>query len=186
MNVQTNIIPGHVHPLASIMKGAHIQIGCTIGARTKVWQFASIIRRADIGEDCNIAAGAIVDGSRIGDRCIVSHCAFIDPGMVIGNDVFIGPFVAMCNDAWPRADKIGFDMEEFISGRFVTTVIESGASIGAHATILPGMVIGAEAMVAAAACVTCNVPPKHVYHRDGKIVPIDPRRPAHRMREASI
>lgn len=185
MNVQTKIIPGHVHPLASIMQGAHVQRDCTIGARTRVWQFASVIRKAEIGEDCSIAAGAIVDGSIIGHRTIVSHSAFIDPGMVIGSDVFIGPFVALCNDAWPRAHKEGFDMDALISGEFVTTRIEDGASIGAHAVVLPGVIIGSEAMVAAGAVVSCNVPDGHVYHRDGRIVAIDPKRPARRMREAS-
>lgn len=184
MNVQTKIIPGAAHPLASIMKGAHVQLGCTIGARTRVWQSASVIRKAGIGEDCTIAAGAVVDGSVIGHRCVISHCALIPPGMVIGNDVFIGPFVAMCNDAWPRAHKDGFDMEALISGDMVAIRIEDGASVGAHAIILPGVIIGREAMVAAGAVVKCNVPDSHVYHRDGKIVPIDPKRHAHRMREA--
>lgn len=184
MNVQTKIIPGHVHPQAARMQGSHVQVGCTIGARTRIWQSASVIRKAVIGEDCSIAAGAVVDGSVIGHRCIVSHCALISPGMEIGNDVFIGPFVTLCNDAWPRAHKDGFDLDALISGDMVTTRIEDGASIGAHAVIMPGVTIGREAMVAAGAVVSCNVPDNHVYHRDGKMVAIDPKRPPHRMREA--
>jgi UDP-2-acetamido-3-amino-2,3-dideoxy-glucuronate N-acetyltransferase len=185
VNVQTKIIPGHVHPQACIMQGAHVQIGCTIGARTRVWQFASVIRKAVIGEDCSIAAGACVDGGVVGHGSIVSHCAFINPGMVIGDRVFIGPFVAMCNDAWPRAHKDGFDIDALISGEFVTTKIEDGASIGAHATLLPGATIGADAMVAAGAVVKGNVPDNHLYLRDGRIVPIDPKRPIQRMRSAA-
>lgn len=179
-----NMIADVVHPGAAVMKGAHVQLGCTIGQGTRIWQFASVIRKAQIGENCRIAAGAIVDGSRIGNNCIISHCAFIDPGMVIGDNVFIGPFVAMCNDAWPRVSKNGFDIDALINGEFITTVIGDGASIGAHAVILPGRIIGAGSMVAAGAVVTADVPDNHVYHRDGKIVPIDPRRPARRMREA--
>lgn len=166
-----------------IHEKAHVE-GSHIGARSKVWQFASVIRNARLGEDCSIATCAIVDGARLGDRVIVSHGAFIDPGMVIGNDVFIGPFVALCNDAWPRAHKDGFDMEPLISGDLVTTKIEDGASIGAHAVLLPGVIIGTEAMVAAGAVVTTNVPDAHVYHRDGSIVPIDPKRAPRRMRIA--
>lgn len=184
MNAPTRIIPSQIHPLAAIMKGAHVQVGCTIGARTKVWQYASVIRKAEIGEDCNIADCAIVDGSRIGNKTIVSHSAFIDPGMLIGDGVFIGPFVALCNDCWPRADKQGFDIDALISGQFVTTVIGNGASIGAHATILPGRIIGAGAMVAARAVVTRDVPDNHLYHRDGKMVPIDMKRNPTRMRAA--
>lgn len=185
MNVQTKIIPGAAHPHAILLPGSHVQIGCTIGARTRVWQFASVVRRAGIGEDCSIAAGAVVDGSVIGHRCTISHGVLIPPGMVIGNDVFIGPMAVMCNDVWPRAHKDGFDMESLISGKLVTTRIEDGASIGAGAIIMPGVVIGREAMVAAGAVVSCNVPDGHIYHRDGKIVPIDPKRPPHRMREAA-
>lgn len=180
----TKIIPGIVHPLAACMKDSHVQIGCTIGARTRVWQFASVIRKAHIGEDCSIAANVIVDASYVGDRCSIEHGASIHPGMEIGNDVFIGPQVVMCNDMWPRATKEGFDIEELLSGKLVTTRIEDGASIGAGALILPGVVIGREAMIAAGAVVSCNVPDAHVYHRSGMIVPIDPKRPAHRMREA--
>lgn len=183
-HAQTKIIPGVAHPQAVLIPGSHVQIGCTIGARTRIWQFASVIRKAQIGEDCSIAAGALVDGSLIGDRTIIQHGASIHPGMIIGNDVFIGPFVVMCNDVWPRAHKEGFEIEMLVTGELVTTRIEDGASIGAHAVILPGVVIGREAMVAAGAVVTCNVPDNHVHHRDGKIVAIDPKRKLTRMRAA--
>lgn len=179
----SKIIPGVVHPDAAIMAGAHVQPGCTIGARTRVWQFASVIRKAEVGEDCRIAAGACVDGSRVGNRSIVSHCAFIDPGMLIGDDVFVGPFVALCNDPWPRADKEGwFDIDELVRGEKVVTHIDNGASLGAHVTVLPGLRIGANAMVAAGAVVTADVPADHLYYRDGRIVLIDPERPINRQR----
>lgn len=176
--------PG-LHPEAMISDAVHIHDGIVIGARTKVWQFANVIRGAKVGSDCSIAAGAIVDGSRIGDRCIISHCAFIDPGMVIGNDVFIGPFVALCNDAWPRTDKTGwFNMDDLTSGKAVVTWIEDGASVGAHATVLPGLVIGAGAMISAGAVVDKDVPALHLFKRDGTMVVIDPARLVRRMRRA--
>lgn len=179
MNKQSRLQDiAQIHPLA------HVQAGTEIGARTKIWQFASVIRNARIGEDCSIATCSIIDGSRIGDRCIVSHGAFIDPGIQIGNDVFIGPFVAMCNDAWPRVDKFEFDMNAFITGEFVTTRIEDGASVGASVVILPGVVIGAGAMISAGAVVDKDVPALHLFKRDGSMVQIDPARPVRRMRRA--
>lgn len=179
MNQQSRLQDvAQIHPLA------HVQEGTEIGARTKVWQFASVIRSARIGVDCGIASCAIVDGSRIGDRCIVSHGAFIDPGIQIGNDVFIGPFVAMCNDAWPLVDKTGFDMNAFIQGWVVTTRIERGASVGARVVILPGVVIGEGAMIAAGAVVDRDVPPRYLFKRDGTMVVIDSARPIRRMRRA--
>jgi len=156
-----------------------------IGARSRVWQFASLIRGACIGDDCSIASCAIVDGADLGDRTIVSHGAFIDPGIVIGSDVFIGPGVKLCNDAWPRADKTGFNMAQLISHEFVTTRIEDGASLGAGVVVLPGIVIGNDAMIAAGAVVTQNVPASHLYKRDGSMVPIDPERKVERMRRAT-
>lgn len=169
-----------IHPRATIGDGVKI------GSGTRVWQNASVIRGAVLGQECRVAAGAIVDGSRVGDRSIISHCAFIDPGMEIGADVFIGPFVAMCNDAWPRVEKEGwYDIGVLVSGSIVVSRIENWASVGAHATILPGIVIGEGAMIAAAAVVDRDVPPHHLFKRDGSIVPIDTSRPIRRMRRAA-
>lgn len=168
-----------VHPKAHVGNAR-------IGWGTKIWQFASVIRNANIGKHCKVASCAIVDGSRLGDRVIVSHGAFIDPGMRIGNDVFIGPHVALCNDFWPRVDKSDwFDMDDLIDGKIVVTWVGDGASIGANAVVLPGLTIGAGAMIAAGAVVTQDVKDGHLYKRDGSIVPIDPAKTPNRMRRAA-
>ena len=167
-----------IHPQAEVKNAV-------IGARTRVWQFASVIRDAMVGDDCSIASCAIIDGAVVENGSIVSHGAFIDPGIVIGSECFIGPHVSLCNDAWPRADKTGFDMAALISGEFVTTRIEAGASLGAGVIVLPGIVVGAGAMVAAGAVVDKNVPACHLYKRDGSMVPIDPARIVRRMRRAA-
>lgn len=169
---------------AFVHEGAHVE-GAHIGARSKVWQFASVIRNAVLGQDCSIATCAIVDGAKLGDRVIVSHGAFIDPGIEIGDDVFVGPGVKLCNDGWPRVDKTGFDMAALIERKVVTTRIEAGASLGAGVIVLPGLVIGSAAMVAAGSVVTRSVPANHLHKRDGSIVPIDPDRPVQRMRTAA-
>lgn len=162
-----------VHPFAFVTDSA-------IGARSKVWQFASVIRGAVIGEDCSVAAGAMVDGARVGDRTLVSHNVALHPGFIIGSDVFIGPNATLCNDAWPRAPKAGFagfvpaiaygDVEQ--QRKFATIIVEDGASIGAGAIILPGVVIKEGAMIAAGAWVNRNVPAKHLFTRDGGILEI--------------
>jgi UDP-2-acetamido-3-amino-2,3-dideoxy-glucuronate N-acetyltransferase len=156
-----------VHPLAQVDRD------CSIGARTRVWQFASVIRKAHIGDDCSIATSSIVDGSRLGDRVIVSHGAFIDPGMEIGSDVFIGPHGCLCNDYWPRVTKEGwFDVDDLVSGKIVVTRILDGASIGAGAILMPGIRIGERAMVAAGAVVMGDVPDDMLYGRDSVCRPI--------------
>lgn len=168
-----------IHPRATV------DATVVIGARTKVWQNASVIRGAMIGDDCSIADGAIVDGSEIGHRTIISHGAFLNPGIKVGSDVFIGPHVSLCNDAWPRTDKTGFDLAALMTGEFITTRIEDGASLGAGVVVLPGVVIGAGAMIAAGAVVTRDVMPSTLYKRDGTWVYIDCTKQARRMRRAA-
>lgn len=151
---------------AFVHRLAHAE-NVTIGARTQVWQFASVIRRAVIGVDCKIGSSAIVDGARIGDRGLIGHGASINPGITIGADVFIGPNVTLCNDFWPRVGKDGWcDIEELLSGAKVVTIVDDGASIGANAVILPGVRIGKGVMIGAGAAVDRNIPDHHVFRRD--------------------
>lgn len=148
--VSSEFVTVQIHPLA------HVE-NATLGARTKVWQFASVVRGAVLGEDCNVAHGAMIDGSKLGDRCVVGPNAAMGPGFLIGDDVFIGPGVVICNDRWPRTHKVGFDITPFLDGHY-TVVIGNGASIGANAVILGGVVIGAGAMIAAGTVVRQDVP----------------------------
>lgn len=164
-----------IHPMA------HVE-GVTIGPRTKVWQFASVIRGARLGADCTVACGATLDGCAFGDRVIVSHNVAAGPGFLIGDDVFIGPNVTICNDAWPRVEKDGFDASALRAG-LVVIRIGDGASIGANAVILPGVKIGAGAVVAAGAVVNKDVPPNYLFGRElGWLVEITPDMRARRMR----
>lgn len=167
------------HPMSFVSENSFVCDG------TKIWQFASVIRGAIIGADCNIGACAIVDGARIGDKCSVGHGAQLHPGLVAGNEVFFGPGCVVCNDPWPRVRKGDFDISRILSGEFVTVVIGNGASLGAGAIILPGVTIGDGAMVSAGAVATSSIPDGHLLKRDGDIVVIG-RRQVARMREAKI
>ncbi len=102
------------------------------------------------------------------------------PGFWIGDDVFIGPNVTICNDRWPASDKNDFDTREFQNG-LVTVFIHDRASIGANAVVLPGMTIGQDAMVAAGVVCNRSVPDGHLFGRDGKIVKIKPEWRRRRM-----
>lgn len=169
-----------IHPTAFIHDKAHVD-GAFIGARTKVWQFASVIRGAMIGEDCNITSGVLLDGCHFGDRCIVGQNCAIGPGFRIGNDVFFGPNVTICNDRWPSTGKDGFRADLLRRG-FVTVLIKDGASIGANAVVLPGVTVGKRAMVAAGAVVPCDVPDDYLFSRDGSMVKIKDEWRERRMR----
>jgi acetyltransferase-like isoleucine patch superfamily enzyme len=166
-----------IHPKAHV-EGSHI------GPGTRIWQFASVIRGTRLGSDCNVASGATLDGPWIGDRCIISQNVAMGPGFFISDDVFIGPNVTICNDRWPHTDKTGFDDKLLRDSEFVAVFIKAGASIGANAVVLPGVVIGRKAMIAAGAVVTKNVPDNHLLHRNGDTIEIKPEWRERRMREA--
>jgi acetyltransferase-like isoleucine patch superfamily enzyme len=108
------------------------------------------IYRATIGDNSKIAAFVEIGGATVGARCKIQAHAFVPPGVVIEDEVFIGPGVQFTNDPYPKA--VG-------DWTAVRTKVEKGASIGAGAVILPGITIGAGAQIGAGSVVTCNVLP---------------------------
>jgi len=86
----------------------------------------------------------------IGHQVTIKSGVFLWDGTEIADQVFIGPNATFTNDKYPRSKKYPESYQKII--------IETGASIGANATILPGVRIGAGAMVGAGAVVTRDVP----------------------------
>jgi UDP-2-acetamido-3-amino-2,3-dideoxy-glucuronate N-acetyltransferase len=124
----------------------------TVGRGSRIWAFAHVLGGAQIGEDCNICAHTFIENDvQIGDRVTLKSGVFLWDGLRVGDDVFVGPNATFTNDPFPRSKKY----QEKVSA----TVIEQGASIGANATILPGVHVGAHAMIGAGTVVTDNVPP---------------------------
>lgn len=137
-----------IHPLADVAD-------CLIGEGTRIWQFVVVLKGAKIGSDCNLCAQTLIEGDVVvGDRVTVKSGVQIWNGSVIGDDVFIGPNVTFTNDLYPRS------RQHPVSYKGVT--IKDGASIGANATILPGLTIGEKALVGAGAVVTKDVPARAV------------------------
>ncbi|WP_201302878.1 MULTISPECIES: DapH/DapD/GlmU-related protein [Aeromonas] len=122
-----------------------------IGKDTRIWQYSVVLQGAKIGTECNICAHTLIENDVIiGDRVTIKSGVYIWDGITIEDDVFIGPCVAFTNDRHPRS-KIYPD-------EFSKMLIKNGASIGANATLLPGITIGRHAMVGAGAVVTKDVP----------------------------
>lgn len=135
----------NIHPLSDV----HPEV--VIPRTTRVWQYSVVLKGALIGADCNLCAHTLVEGDVvIGDRVTIKSGVYLWDGMRIADDVFIGPNATFTNDLLPRS-KVYPDA-------FMHTVIERGASIGANATILPGLRIGESAMVGAGAVVIKDVP----------------------------
>lgn len=122
-----------------------------IGKNTRVWQFSVIFENARIGENCNICAHTLIENDVvIGNNVTIKSGVFLWDGTRVEDDVFIGPNATFTNDVMPRS-KIYPDV-------FSGITLKKGASIGANATILPGITIGYKAMVGAGAVVTKDVP----------------------------
>lgn len=123
-----------------------------IGPNTRIWAFTHILPGAVIGRDCNINDGVFIENDVIiGDRVTIKCGVQLWDGLVIEDDVFIGPNATFTNDLFPRSKKY--------PEKFLKTTIRKGASIGANATILPGLEIGEGSMVGAGSVVTQSVPP---------------------------
>lgn len=144
-------IEDHPHPEH---KMNFIDKTATVPQSTVVWHFARVLAHAKIGDDCSIGGGSEVGrGTVIGHRTRISANVFIPSNAIIGDDVFVGPGVVMTDDRFPKTLKPG---EKYNAE---PPVIGDGASIGAAAILLPGVVIGHHARVAAGAVVTKNVAP---------------------------
>lgn len=123
-----------------------------VGPRTRIWAFAHVLKGARIGEDCNICDGVFIEHRvTVGNRVTVKCGVQLWNGVHLEDDVFVGPNATFTNDRMPRSREW---MEDPLR-----TVVRTGASIGANATILPGLEIGQGAMVGAGAVVTRSVPP---------------------------
>ena len=133
-----------LHNLADIQSS-------NIGENTNIWQFTVVLPNARIGNDCNICSHCFIENQVIlGDRVTLKAGVYLWDGTEIENDVFIGPNATFCNDRYPKSKNKNFKLEKII--------VRQGASIGANATILPGVIIGNNAMIGAGAIVTKNVP----------------------------
>ncbi|PDP91093.1 acyltransferase [Enterobacter cloacae] len=123
-----------------------------IGEDTTIWQYSVILPGAIIGNECNICAHTFIENDvKIGNRVTIKSGVFLWDGINIEDDVFIGPCVAFTNDKHPRSKQY--------PEKFLKTTIKKGASLGANATILPGIIVGEGAMVGAGAVVTRDVAP---------------------------
>jgi acetyltransferase-like isoleucine patch superfamily enzyme len=134
----------YVHPNALVET-------TNIGDGSRIWAFVHILPKAKIGSDCNICDHVFIENDvTVGDRVTVKCGVQLWDGVHLEDDVFVGPNATFTNDMFPRS-KQSFTLQQ--------TIVKRGASIGANATILPGITIGEKALVAAGSVVTRDVPP---------------------------
>lgn len=133
-----------------------------IGEGTRIWAYAHVLSGARIGRNVNIGDHAFVEGGAIvGDNVTIKNQVLIWDGVTIEDDVFIGPRVTFTNDRHPRSPRMAAVRPRYASrdNWLAPTIVRRGCSIGAGATICPGLEIGAFSMVGAGAVVTRSVEP---------------------------
>lgn len=134
------------HPTAIIDPGAQI------GADTKIWHFCHVMSGAIIGEQCSLGQNVFVaEGVVLGKNCKVQNNVSLYSGVICADDVFLGPSMVFTNVHNPRSAVNR-------KGEYRQTWVERGVTIGANATILCGIRIGAYAFIGAGAVVLKDVP----------------------------
>lgn len=130
---------------------AIIDSDCQIGNGTKIWHFSHIMSGCIIGANCNIGQNVVISPSvQLGKNVKIQNNVSVYTGVICEDDVFLGPSMVFTNVINPRSHVNRRDS-------YAETVVRKGASIGANATIVCGIEIGAYALIGAGAVVTKTV-----------------------------
>ncbi len=135
-----------IHCTAEVSGEAQIGEGC------KIWNQAQIREGAILGKNCIVSKNVYIDENvLIGDRVKIQNNVNVYHGVIVEDDVFLGPSMTFTNDMYPRAFNSDWKITQ--------TFIKRGASIGANATIRCGITIGEYAVVGAGSVVVKDVMP---------------------------
>ena len=137
----------YIHQTAVVDEGAEV------GAGTKIWHFSHLMPGCRIGEGCIIGQNVFVDNNvRVGNRVKVQNNVSLYNGVVVEDEVFLGPSCVFTNVLNPRA---------FVERKneFRQTIVRRGATVGANATVVCGIIIGEYALIGAGSVVTKDVKP---------------------------
>ena len=155
----------NAEPAASVHPTAVVEDGAVLGAGVRIWHFAHVCAGARIGPGTVLGQGTYVGpGVEIGRGCKIQNHVSVYAGVVLADEVFVGPSAVFTNVRHPRAHVSRRD-------EFDATRVGRRATIGANATIVCGVAVGERAFVGAGAVVTHDVAP-------GRLVLGTPARPA--------
>ncbi len=140
-------------------ESADVSQDASVGEAVRIWHLAQVRERAAIGEGTVIGRGAYIDHDVIvGRNSKIQNYALVYSPAELGAGVFVGPAAVLTNDVFPRAVTPDFELKAVDDWEPLGVLVKDGAAIGARAVILPGVTIGAWAMVGAGAVVTADVP----------------------------
>lgn len=149
-----NLKPPYKHPTAIVETDK-------IGDGTNIWAYVHVMKGVTIGHSCNIGDHTFIEtGAVVGNLVTIKNGNMIWEGVTLEDGVFVGPHVFFTNDIYPRSPRIPQAKPRYENKDWLkTTLVQTGASLGAGAVILAGNTIGKFAMVAAGAVVTRDVAP---------------------------
>ena len=135
-----------------VHESSYVDDGAEVGAGTKIWHFCHVMPRARIGEKCNIGQNVLVSSDVVlGNNVKIQNNVSLYTGVIVDDDVFLGPSMVFTNVINPRSHVNRKD-------EYKTTRVQKGASIGANATIVCGTTLGRYCFVGAGSVVTRDVP----------------------------
>lgn len=147
-------------PEPRIHPSADVDDCSVLGCGAAIWNDVQVRGGAAIGEETSLGKNCYVDANvAIGARCKIQNNVSIYHGVTIKDGVFVGPHVCFTNDRIPRAINPDGTLKSAEDWVVTETFVETGASIGAHSVVLPGLTIGRFALVGAGSVVTRSVPP---------------------------
>ncbi|ADJ13724.1 acyltransferase [Halalkalicoccus jeotgali] len=142
--------PAVIGDRARIRKGTIVYADTEIGDDFITGHNALVREKTTIGDGVIVGTDTVIDGTtEIGSHVSLQTGVYVPTDTTIGSNVFVGPRAVMTNDPYPVRREVDL----------VGPTLEDGVSVGANATILPGVRIGAGSFVAAGATVTEDVPP---------------------------
>lgn len=131
---------------------AVIDEGCIIGEGVKIWHFSHIMSNCTIGKNCNLGQNVVVSPDVVlGENVKVQNNVSIYTGVICEDHVFLGPSMVFTNVTNPRSHIVRKD-------QYRRTLVKTGASVGANATIICGNTLGAFCLIGAGTVVTKDVP----------------------------
>lgn len=135
---------------STVRSGAIIYPDVMIGDRFTTGHNVLIREETTIGDDVVVGTNTVIDGaSTVGSNVSMQTGVYVPRETTIGDNVFLGPHAVLTNDPYPIRKQVDL----------VGPILEDGVSVGANATLLPGVAIGEGSFVAAGAVVTEDVPP---------------------------
>lgn len=135
-----------------VHESSYVDDGAEIGAGTKIWHFCHVMPHSRIGERCNIGQNVLVSADvSIGNNVKIQNNVSLYTGVIVEDDVFLGPSMVFTNVINPRSHVSRKD-------EYKQTLVRKGASIGANATVVCGVTLGRYCFVGAGSVVTRDVP----------------------------